>query len=141
MSKRSMGLRPTALLTDSRNGKSWRGRYEKSTTCTGCRCYYFFAVCYGMTNKPTQIDKARDRAVEIGRQFLDYEITVDEANDRLDSILVPETESGHGSIHLKADISTLQLMLLYVKNPYSDNYTYDDIKDHVDDMAATDYNE
>lgn len=54
----------------------------------------------------TQYEKARDRAVEIAKQYLDYEITADEAIDKLKSIAIPKQDDYCYTI-LSADISAL----------------------------------
>lgn len=93
------------------------------------------------SDKPTTaIDKCRNKVVEIGQQFLDYEITADEAKEQLNSIIVPETETGRGSTSLRADIGMLVFMILDAKNPYSNDYTYDDIAERVSRISDTDYN-
>lgn len=78
------------------------------------------------------IEKAQAKAVEIGRQYLDYEITGAEARELLDSIKVPETE-GNGQVYLDADIGYLAFVIA------KDDSTYDDIKEEVDWIAKYDY--
>ena len=56
------------------------------------------------------IEKAQAKAVEIGQQYLDFEITAKEAKEMLDSIKVPETE-GEGKQKLELDIKTLELFI------------------------------
>lgn len=52
------------------------------------------------------IEKAQQRAVSIGEQFLDFKITTEEAVKQLSSIKVPETESD-GAFALTYDIEDL----------------------------------
>ena len=80
------------------------------------------------------IDKVQDRAVEIGEQFLDGELTKAEAREKLDSLMVPETE-GTGQITLQNDINHLRFTI--GKN----DSTYDDVKYEIDHIAARNYND
>ncbi len=78
------------------------------------------------------IEKAQAKAVEIGQQYLDYEITAKEAKEMLDSIKVPETE-GNGQLYLDADIGALAFQII------SQNGTYEKIKEKVDWIESQDY--
>lgn len=54
----------------------------------------------------TQYEKARDKAVEIAGQYLEYEITASEAVERLESIAIPKEDDYCYTI-LSADINAL----------------------------------
>lgn len=84
--------------------------------------------------EPAPIEKAQQRVVEIGEQFLNYEITAAEAKEMLDSILVPETE-GNGQIYLNADIGDLQLRIISV------NATYESVQKKVQFIKERNYTE
>lgn len=88
----------------------------------------------GCKEEPTAIEKAQQRAVEIGEQYLAYEITADEADEMLDSILVPETE-GNGSLYLSTDIDYLSFII------GKHGATYKDVQEKVDFMKDRDYND
>lgn len=83
----------------------------------------------------TPIEKAQARAVEIGKQYLNFEITGAEARKLLDAINVPETESGKGQIYLKGDIAGLSFYIA------KDGTPYEEIQERVDRIASNDYNE
>lgn len=57
------------------------------------------------------IEKAQARAVEIGRRYLDFELTAKEAKEMLDSIKVPEVSTGHGQLSLEVDIGYLSFII------------------------------
>lgn len=80
------------------------------------------------------IEKAQARAVEIGEQYLNFEITAEEAKEMLDSIKVPETE-GNGQIYLDADIGYLAFLII------KHDGTYEDVKKKVESIAKDDYTE
>lgn len=61
-----------------------------------------FSAC----KEKTQYEKARDKAVEIAEQYLDYELTASEAVERLESIAIP-SEDYYCYTVLSADISAL----------------------------------
>lgn len=84
--------------------------------------------------EPTAIEKAQKRAVEIGEQYLAYEITAEEADEMLGSILVPETE-GNGDVYLSADIDYLSFII----GKY--DTTYEDVQDRVEFMKERNYND
>lgn len=81
------------------------------------------------------IEKAQARAVEIGKQYLNYEITGQEAREMLDSIKVPAVESGNGQLYLEVDISALSFLIL--KN----DSTFEEIRDKIDSIESRDYTE
>lgn len=81
------------------------------------------------------IEKAQAKVVEIGRQYLDYEITAAEAEEMLDSVKVPETESGKGTIYLSADRSALRFLIV------KSDSTYAEIEEKVEWIASRDYTE
>lgn len=78
------------------------------------------------------IEKAQAKAVEIGQQYLDFELTEKEAKEKLDSIKVPETE-GEGQLYLEYDIKYLASC---IDNQYS---SYEDIREKVESIASYDY--
>lgn len=78
------------------------------------------------------IEKAQAKAVEIGQQYLDFEITGKEAREMLNGIKVPETD-GNGQLYLKADINYLAFIIA------KQDSSYDDIKKKVDSIASRDY--
>ncbi len=63
-------------------------------------------ACAACGAEPTPVEKCRQKAVSIGEQLLDYEITADEAVELLDSLIVPEVE-GINPVSLSADIAAL----------------------------------
>lgn len=79
------------------------------------------------------IEKAQAKAVEIGQQYLDFEITGKEAAEMLGGINVPKPEGGNGQTALKSDISAL---CLYLLDPNGD---YDKIQKKVDYIESRDY--
>ncbi len=89
----------------------------------------------GCKKELTPIEKAQARAVEIGEQYLNFEITGAEARELLNAIKVPEVESGNGQLYLKADISALAF---YIAKQDS---TYEQIKERVERIASNDYTE
>lgn len=91
----------------------------------------FLTGCNGK-KEPAPIEKAQQRVVEIGEQFLNYEITASEAKEMLDSILVPETE-GNGQTFLKGDIAALKLKLV------SPNTTYEAMLDDIEYIKEANY--
>lgn len=93
--------------------------------------------CSEIQIEKTQIEKAQDKIVEIGEQFLEYELTVEEAKEKLDSISIPETE-GNGKIYLTADKNYLVFLILKTK---TNNATFEEIQDIVDEIKNSDYEE
>ncbi len=77
------------------------------------------------------IEKAQEKAVDIGEQYLDFEITAKEAKEMLDSIKVPETE-GNGQLYLQVDIDALSYNIMY-------GDSYEDIAERVEWIASRDY--
>lgn len=86
----------------------------------------------GCNAEDKALKKAQKRAVEIGEQFLDYELTAAEAKEQLDDILVPETE-GNGTVYLSADIAYLSFII------GNQNSTYEDIKEKVEYIKEANY--
>lgn len=86
----------------------------------------------------TPIEQARDQAVEIGRNYLEYKITADEAIQRLNSIVVPQTEKGVATILLQGDIAALTLELTFIKSS-SSSADYNAVKEKIDSMEDKDY--
>jgi predicted small lipoprotein YifL len=83
----------------------------------------------------TPIEKAQARAVEIGEQYLNFEITGEEARKLLDSIKVPAVETGNGQTYLDADISFLAFIIA------NSDYSYEEIEKRVKWIASFDYTE
>lgn len=81
----------------------------------------------------TPIEKARNRAVTIGEQYLNFEITEDEAVELLEGIKVPEAGSKTGALCLRVDIN----YLIYILN--RPETTYEEIEEKVKDMASLDF--
>lgn len=80
----------------------------------------------------TPIEKAQARAVEIGEQYLNFEITGAEARELLNGIKVPETE-GNGDVYLDADIGYLAFIIAKWDS------TYEQIEKKVEWIASQDY--
>ena len=80
------------------------------------------------------IEKAQAKAVEIGEQYLNFELTAEEARNQLKSIKVPETPTGKGQLYLEADIAALAYNILY-------GDSYERIEEKVDFMSRRDYTE
>lgn len=91
-----------------------------------------FGLC---SCEKTQIEKAQDKIVEIGEQFLNYELTAAEAEEKLDSIVIPETE-GNGNLYLSADKNFLSFLILKTK---TNSATFEEIQDRVNDIKNSDY--
>ena len=81
----------------------------------------------------TPIEKAQARAVEIGEQYLNFEITGEEASKLLKAIKVPATESGDGQRRLELEISLLASSMVM------STFTYEDIERQVKAIAKYDY--
>ena len=79
----------------------------------------------------TPIEKCQQRAVSIGEQFLDFEISEEEAIERLESLRVPETE-GNGQLYLDCDIDALAFSIRI-------GSSYEKIKDRVDSIRDHTY--
>lgn len=84
----------------------------------------------GMGQEP--IELAQDRVVEIGEQYLDFEITGAEAAARLSDIRVPQAESGEDKERLETGI---WLLTRYIEDP---EHTYEEIKEQVEYIASLD---
>lgn len=83
----------------------------------------------------TQIEKAQDKIVEIGEQFLDYELTADEARERIDSVIVPNGD-GLGFSSLDVDKDFLSFLILESKSGMS---TFEEIEEKITDIKVSDY--
>lgn len=93
------------------------------------------ALFVGCGNK-TQIEKAQAKIVSIGEQFLDYELTREEAKKQLESIAIPSTE-GNGALYLSADKSYLEYLI--IKTGTNDKI-YDEIKEKIQHIKKGNYN-
>ena len=79
------------------------------------------------------IEKAQAKIVDIGEQFLDYEITATEAREMLKSVMVPPAENyENGQLYLECDRDFLALLILKGES-------YEDIADKVEDIKKADY--
>jgi hypothetical protein len=90
-----------------------------------------FAGCGEKELSP--IEKAQSRAVEIGEQYLNFEITGEEARKLLNGIKVPAVETGNGQTYLDADIGYLAFIIA------KQDSTYEEIEKRVKSIASTDY--
>lgn len=80
----------------------------------------------------TAIDKCQARVIEIGEQFLNYEISTSEAKAALDDIIVPYTE-GNGDLYLDCNISYLSFCLT-LKD-------YSEFEEELNYIKSADYND
>jgi predicted small lipoprotein YifL len=94
-------------------------------------CAVLILVGLAGCGEKAPIEKAQAKAVEIGEQYLDFEITAKEAKEMLDSIKVPETE-GNGQLLLSTDIGALSYNIMY-------GDSYEDIAERVDRIASKNY--
>lgn len=78
------------------------------------------------------IEKARGRAVEIGEQYLNFEITGKEAKELLEDIKVPETKTGYSSDSLRSRIKYLCFIIVRPET------TYEQVEEKVRDIAEMD---
>lgn len=83
------------------------------------------------------LEKAQDKVVEIGNDFLDYKITAKEAIEKLDSIIVPKDDNLHGATVLECYISILRTMLLKVDSGFGD-VSFEEISEKVDEIDNKD---
>lgn len=91
------------------------------------------AIMTGCRKELEPIEKAQARAVEIGEQFLNYEITGAEARELLNAIKVPESEAEHGQFFLECDIAALAFIIA------KQDSTYAEIEKEVDYIKSRDY--
>lgn len=91
---------------------------------------FTLVACVG--KELTPIEKAQQKAVEIGEQFLNFELTADEAREKLEGIRVPEPEEGHGKLYLECDIDALSFMILT-------DESYEELEEKVDYIRNRDY--
>jgi hypothetical protein len=79
------------------------------------------------------IEKAQAKIVEIGEQFLDYEITATEAREMLKSVMVPPAENyENGKLYLEVDRDYLAWLI-------GKGDSYEDIADKVAYIKKADY--
>lgn len=90
-------------------------------------------ACGGKAKTP--IEKAQAKIVEIGEQFLNYELTADEAKEKLDSILIPDTDDNNDT-YLEAHKGALVFQIIKSK---TGSAGYDDVKDKIDWIKGFDY--
>lgn len=86
----------------------------------------------GCNTEDKALKKAQKRAVEIGEQFLDYELTAAEAKELLGSIVVPETED-NGQLALQCDIDYLSFAIGRV------DASYEEIQEKVEYIKERNY--
>lgn len=91
---------------------------------------------FGGCGNKTQIEKAQEKIISIGEQFLDYEITRDEAKKQLESITIPSTE-GNGDLLLSVDKDYLEYLIIKTG---TNNKIYDEIKEKIKYIKKRDYN-
>lgn len=83
----------------------------------------------------TQVEKAQDKIVSIGEQFLDYELTIDEAREQLESVVVPpKDETAIWS--LDSDKDHLEYLILKARN---NSTLFEEIKEKVQDIKNRNY--
>ena len=101
-------------------------------------CFLLIGVVvftFGGCGEKSQIEKAQDKIVEIGEQFLNYELTADEASERLDSVVVP-TGDGAGFSSLDTNKDFLSYLILKSKKGMS---TFEEIEEKITDIKDTNY--
>lgn len=84
----------------------------------------------------TQIEKAQDKIVSIGEQFINYDLTIDEAKEQLESIIIPETE-GTGGLMLNIKKDHLEYLIIKSRNS---NSFFDDIQETIQEIKNHDFN-
>lgn len=92
-------------------------------------------LTFGGCGEKSQIEKAQDKIVEIGEQFLDYELTADEARERLDSVIVPVGD-GIGFSSLDTSKDFLSYLILKSENGTS---TFEEIEEKIMHIKETNY--
>lgn len=92
-----------------------------------------FAGCTGeKSDQKDPIVKAQEKVVQIGTDFLNYEITADEAVSKLRSVLVPHAfKEGHD--RLVGDIDMLVFLI------EREDRTYDSIERKIDYIKKSKY--
>ena len=81
---------------------------------------FAFAGCQEEKKELSQVDKAKNKVLQIGHQFLDYEITADEAYDQLDALLLPDSDSCFSALCLSIDTTSLKIKLRANRPSYSE---------------------
>lgn len=92
---------------------------------------------FGGCSEKSQIEKAQEKIVEIGEQFLNYELTADEAIDKLNSVIVP-SGNGAGFLSLDSNKDYLSYLILKSKNGHA---TLEDITEKVTEIKKSNYEE
>ena len=92
----------------------------------------FFVGC----SEQSQIEKAQSKIVSIGEQFLNYELTIDEAETQLESIANPSTDCS-GASSLSADKNFLKYLNVKSRN---NKTVFDEIKEKIQYIKKHDYN-
>ncbi len=80
----------------------------------------------------TPIEKCQQKAVSIGEQFLNFEITAAEAKEQLGALRVPETE-GNGQLFLECDIAALSFSIS------RQGGTYEEVEKKVESIRKSTY--
>ena len=83
----------------------------------------------------SQIEKAQEKIVEIGEQFLEYELTADEAREKLDSVIVPVGD-GFGFSNLDTSKDYLSYLILKSKNGRA---TFEEIEEQIMNIKKSNY--
>lgn len=93
------------------------------------------SACTEAPAELSPIEKCQQKAVSIGEQFLNYEITEEEAVEQLESLRVPETE-GNGQLSLSVDINYLAFI---IGKDLGGKATYEEIKEKVEWIRSRTY--
>ncbi len=79
----------------------------------------------------SELEKARDAAVDICEQFMDNKISADEAKERLDGMYIPEGDNPDQALQLRATVNFLSFVL--------GKGDYDTFADRVDSLKNRKY--
>lgn len=91
-------------------------------------------ICFSIVGcEKAPVEKAQDRVVQIGEQFLNYEITRYEALAALEDITVPTCDK---QLYLQSDINTLIITLTGLSSGFT---TYEDVCEDVEWIKGCDY--
>ena len=92
-----------------------------------------FAGCTGeKTSNKEPIIKAQEKVVQIGQDFLDYEITAEDAVANLRSVLVPNAfKDGHDRL-----VGDIEMLIFLIDR---EDRTYDSIERKVDYIKKSKY--
>lgn len=92
-----------------------------------------FAGCTGeKTSDKEPIVKAQEKVVQIGQEFLDYDITAEEAVAKLKSVLVPHAfKEGHDRL-----VGDIEMLVFLIDR---EDRTYDSIERKIDYIKKSKY--